>query len=112
MQSRARVYPRGSPRLRHIFFRGTCQEPVFMFVFLTLTIPRSFYFAGYEILTGLPNYWAHSFLGGVIPIWVSHSAAESVQLHTGEKLHRCNYSGYRIWFGATPNQTILNLHAN
>jgi len=35
---------------------------------LTLNIPRSFYFSEYENLTGVPNYWAPSFLGGVIPI--------------------------------------------
>src|SRR6266581_463926 len=41
--------------------RGTC----FMFVLLTINIPRSFYFSEYENLTGAPNYWGPSFLGGV-----------------------------------------------
>jgi len=34
-----------------------------MFVLLTVTIPRSFYLAEYEILTGGPNYWVTPFLG-------------------------------------------------
>jgi len=34
-----------------------------MFVLLTVTIPRSFYLAEYEMLTGGPNYWVTPFLG-------------------------------------------------
>ncbi len=58
-----------------VFFCYTCFNDTclsFMFVFITLTIPRSFYFAEYEILTGVPNYWAPSSLGGVIPILGCH----------------------------------------
>ena len=28
--------------------------------FLTLALPKLFYFAEYKILTAVPNYWAHS----------------------------------------------------
>ena len=36
------------------------QVTCFMFVFLTLALPRLYYFSEYEILTAVPNYWAHS----------------------------------------------------
>jgi len=52
-------------RALYFFFCYTCFNdtcPIFMFVFLMLTIPRSFYFSECEILTALPNYWAPSFL--------------------------------------------------
>src|SRR5260221_8064519 len=52
-------------RALYFFFCCTCFNdtcPMFMFVFLMLTIPRSFYFSECEILTALPNYWAPSFL--------------------------------------------------
>src|SRR5712691_9906860 len=54
--ARACLSPGSPTRLRHIFFRGTClSNTCFMFVLLTLTIPRLFYFAGYEILCWVRN---------------------------------------------------------
>src|SRR5260221_1197347 len=59
--------------VRNMCFDDTCfRSTCYMFVLLTLTIPRSFYFTEYEILTGVPNYWAPSSLGGVIPILGCH----------------------------------------
>src|SRR6266581_3823027 len=53
MQSRGRVYPRGSTRLGRFLFSGTClSNTCLMFVFLTLTILRSLYLSEYECLTG------------------------------------------------------------
>src|SRR6266581_6422085 len=53
MQSRARVYPRGSPtRLRHIFLgaRALATRAFVCFIY-TNREPRLFYFSEYEILT-------------------------------------------------------------
>src|SRR5712691_13370948 len=53
MQSRARVYPRGSPtRLRHIFLgaRALATRAFVCFIY-TNRAPRLFYFSEYEILT-------------------------------------------------------------
>jgi len=44
-----------------VFLRNT--NTCLMFVLLTITIPRSFYFTECEILTAVPNYWDNSFFG-------------------------------------------------
>ena len=47
-------------------FSNTCLRGMcFMFVLLTINIPRSFYFSEYENLTGVLNYWGPSFLGSM-----------------------------------------------
>jgi hypothetical protein len=43
-----------------VFETIAVKSRAFMFVFLTLALPRLFYFAEYEVLTAVPNYWAHS----------------------------------------------------
>ena len=89
------------------FFHSTC----FMFVLLILVIPRSFYFSEYEILTGVPNYWAHSFLGGVTSVlgydigrWKRPTESERVKGSTASwhMIGLCNFpSGLmaRAWEG-------------
>ena len=43
-----------------VFGTIAVKSRAFMFVFLTLALPRLFYFAEYEVPTAVPNYWAHS----------------------------------------------------
>ena len=58
--------PRAPPQLRQNFYKGTCLSGTWsMFVLLTLTTPRSFYFAEYKSLTAevkKPNKWNGSWL--------------------------------------------------